>query len=155
MANPTLLNGGVILRSGVLGVFKARSLSANGKEASTTPCRRVSPPNRIAVTAAVRCDIRPSRKPALEPRPAPLAEGALPLASARRAAIASSSLSRCPSAVTPSSFRFSCVKLGMHSAMERGAGGGGSQNTTQRIARRSPRSLIGAARARDARSAED
>src|SRR5277367_6259280 len=39
-------------------------------------------------------------------------DGALPLASLRRAAIASSSFSRWPSAVTPSSFRFSCVKLG-------------------------------------------
>ena len=34
------------------------------------------------------------------------------LASLRRAAIASSSLSRCPTAVTPSSFRVSCVRLG-------------------------------------------
>ena len=40
------------------------------------------------------------------------AEGALPLASARRAAIASSSLRRCPSAATPSSFRSSAVRLG-------------------------------------------
>ena len=39
-------------------------------------------------------------------------EGALPLASLRRAAMASSSFSRCPSAVTPSSFRVSCVRLG-------------------------------------------
>jgi hypothetical protein len=39
-------------------------------------------------------------------------EDALPLASLRRAAIASSSFSRCPTAVTPSSFRVSCVKLG-------------------------------------------
>ena len=35
-------------------------------------------------------------------------EGALPLASVRRAAMASSSLRRCPSDVTPSSFRSSC-----------------------------------------------
>ena len=40
------------------------------------------------------------------------AEGALPLASVRRAAIASSSLRRCPSAATPSSFRSSAVRLG-------------------------------------------
>ncbi len=38
-------------------------------------------------------------------------EGTLRSASLCSAAIASSSLSRCPSAVTPSSFRFSCVKL--------------------------------------------
>ena len=40
------------------------------------------------------------------------AEGALPLASVRRAAIASSSLRRCPSAATPSSFRSSAVRPG-------------------------------------------
>jgi len=40
------------------------------------------------------------------------AEGALPLASARRAAIASSSLRRCPRAVTPSSLRSSAVRPG-------------------------------------------
>ena len=39
-------------------------------------------------------------------------EGALPLASLRRAAMASSSFTRCPSDATPSSFRFSCVRLG-------------------------------------------
>ena len=39
-------------------------------------------------------------------------EGALPLASLRRAAMASSSFTRCPSAVTPSSFRCSSVRLG-------------------------------------------
>ena len=39
-------------------------------------------------------------------------DGALPLASLRRAAMASSSFSRCPTAATPSSFRFSCVRLG-------------------------------------------
>ena len=39
-------------------------------------------------------------------------EGALPLASLRRAAMASSSFRRCPSDATPSSFRFSCVRLG-------------------------------------------
>ena len=39
-------------------------------------------------------------------------DGVLPLASARRAAMASSSLRRCPSAVTPSSFRSSAVRLG-------------------------------------------
>ena len=39
-------------------------------------------------------------------------DGDLPLTSLRRAAIASSSLSRCPTAVTPSSFRVSCVRLG-------------------------------------------
>ena len=39
-------------------------------------------------------------------------EGVLPLPSLRRAAIASSSFTRCPSDATPSSFRFSCVKLG-------------------------------------------
>ena len=38
--------------------------------------------------------------------------GALPLASLRRAAIASSSFTRCPSAVTPSRFRCSSVRLG-------------------------------------------
>jgi hypothetical protein len=38
--------------------------------------------------------------------------GALPLASPRRAAMASSSFTRCPSEVTPSSLRFSCVRLG-------------------------------------------
>ena len=39
-------------------------------------------------------------------------EGALPPASSRRAAMASSSFTRCPSAVTPSSFRCSSVRLG-------------------------------------------
>ena len=39
-------------------------------------------------------------------------DGALPLASVRRAAMASSSFTRCPSDATPSSFRFSCVRLG-------------------------------------------
>ena len=39
-------------------------------------------------------------------------EGALPLASSRSAAIASSSLRRCPSAVTPSSLRSSAVRSG-------------------------------------------
>ena len=39
-------------------------------------------------------------------------EGALPLASLRRAAMASSSFTRCPNDATPSSFRFSCVRLG-------------------------------------------
>ena len=38
--------------------------------------------------------------------------GALPLASLRRAAMASSSFTRCPSAVTPSCFRCSSVRLG-------------------------------------------
>ena len=38
--------------------------------------------------------------------------GALPLASLRRAAMASRSLRRCPTAVTPSSFSVSCVRLG-------------------------------------------
>ena len=40
------------------------------------------------------------------------AEGASPLASVRRAAIASSSLRRCPSDATPSSFRSSAVRFG-------------------------------------------
>ena len=40
------------------------------------------------------------------------AEEALPPLSAQSAATASSSLSRCPTAVTPSSFRVSCVRLG-------------------------------------------
>src|SRR5580704_11120107 len=40
------------------------------------------------------------------------AEAALPLASARRAAIASRSLRRCPNAATPSSFRSSAVRPG-------------------------------------------
>ena len=39
-------------------------------------------------------------------------EGVLPLSSLRRAAMASSSFTRCPNDATPSSFRFSCVKLG-------------------------------------------
>ena len=39
-------------------------------------------------------------------------DGALPLASFRRAAIASSSLRRCPTMLTPSSFRSSAVRLG-------------------------------------------
>jgi hypothetical protein len=39
-------------------------------------------------------------------------EGVLPLPSLRSAAMASSSFSRCPTAVTPSSFRVSCVRLG-------------------------------------------
>ena len=39
-------------------------------------------------------------------------EGALPLASLRRAAMASNNFSRCPSAVTPSCFRCSSVRLG-------------------------------------------
>ena len=39
-------------------------------------------------------------------------DGALPLASLRRAAMASSSFTRCPNDATPSSFRFSCVRLG-------------------------------------------
>jgi hypothetical protein len=39
-------------------------------------------------------------------------EGGLPLPSFRRAAMASRSLRRCPTAVTPSSFRVSCVRLG-------------------------------------------
>ena len=38
--------------------------------------------------------------------------GVFPLASLRRAAMASSSFTRCPTAVTPSSFRVSCVRLG-------------------------------------------
>src|SRR5262249_52115690 len=38
-------------------------------------------------------------------------EGVLPLSSLRRAAIASSSLRRCPNDVTPSSFRSSAVRL--------------------------------------------
>ncbi len=40
------------------------------------------------------------------------AEGALAPASLRRAAMASSSFSRCPTAATPSSFSVSCVRLG-------------------------------------------
>ena len=40
------------------------------------------------------------------------AEGAGALASVRSAAMASRSFRRCPSAVTPSSFRFSCVSRG-------------------------------------------
>jgi hypothetical protein len=39
-------------------------------------------------------------------------DGAFPLASLRRAAMASSKMRRCPSAVTPSSFRSSAVRLG-------------------------------------------
>ena len=39
-------------------------------------------------------------------------DGVLPLASLGSAAMASSSFTRCPSDVTPSSFRFSCVRLG-------------------------------------------
>ena len=39
-------------------------------------------------------------------------DGVLPLPSLRSAAIASSNFTRCPSDATPSSFRFSCVKLG-------------------------------------------
>ena len=39
-------------------------------------------------------------------------EGVLPLASLRRAAMASSSFTRCPSDVTPSSFRSSAVRFG-------------------------------------------
>src|SRR4029077_16554705 len=39
-------------------------------------------------------------------------DGVLPRALPGRVAIASSSLSRCPTAVTPSSFRVSCVRLG-------------------------------------------
>ena len=38
--------------------------------------------------------------------------GVLPLPSLRRAAMASSSFTRCPNDATPSSFRFSCVRLG-------------------------------------------
>ena len=40
------------------------------------------------------------------------AEGSLAPASLRRAAMASSSFSRCPTAATPSSFSVSCVRLG-------------------------------------------
>ena len=73
--------------------------------------RAVEPTRSENITVTWRRSARSSGALALDVVAAST-EGVLPLASLRRAAIASSSFSRCPTAVTPSSLSVSCVRLG-------------------------------------------
>ena len=72
----------------------------------------VDPTRSEKITVTWRCSARSSGTLGELDVVAVSTEGALALALSRSAAIAASSLRRCPSAVTPSCFRCSSVKLG-------------------------------------------